>query len=464
VTTQRQKVAVLTADVVADAMAGPAIRAWHLAEQLAAEHDVRLASTKRCELTHPAFEASFADAAAVAALVEWCDVIVFQGWVMRDHPGIAESGKVVVVDAYDPMHLEQLEQARDLGDRRWSSAVIGATVVMNQQLTRADYVICASEEQRMLWIGQLAALGRINTEIYATDRSYRSFVDVVPFGLPDEVPVATEPAMRGVIDGIGPDDVVVLWNGGVYNWFDPGTLIEAVASLVGELPQLRLVFMGMTHPNPDVPAMAVAADAVTLSDSLGLTDRHVFFNTTWVPFDRRHEFLAEADVMVSTHLPGLETDFAFRTRVLDAMWAGLPMVLTEGGPLSNLVEREEMGLIVPPGDVAALADALRRLVVEPGLADATRARVTEVARSFRWSVVAEPLLAFCRAPHRAADAVVEGAVVDRRYELGIAHDMRHPWLRRIVRVVFLVDQRGVRSLVDLVARRLRPKGTDQTRT
>jgi hypothetical protein len=414
----------------------------------------------RCELTHPAFEASHADAAAVAALVDWCDVVVFQGWVMRDHPVIAESDKVVVVDAYDPMHLEQLEQARDRGGRRWAAAVTGATAVLNQQLTRADYVICASEEQRMFWVGQLAALGRINAEIYATDRSYRSFVDVVPFGLPDDVPEATTPAMRGVVDGIGADDVVLLWNGGVYNWFDPATLIEAVASLVDELPQLRLVFMGMKHPNPDVPAMAVAADAVALSDSLGLTDRHVFFNTTWVPFDRRHEFLAEADVMVSTHLPGLETDFAFRTRVLDAMWAGLPMVLTEGGPLSNLVEHEDLGLVVPPRDVPALADAIRRLVTDPELAAATRVRVAEVARRFRWTVVAEPLLAFCRAPHRAADALSDGAVEDRRYDLGIAYDMTNPWLRRIVRAAYLADHHGARGLARRVGERVRsgPRG------
>jgi glycosyltransferase involved in cell wall biosynthesis len=450
----RTRVAVLTADVVAEQMAGPAIRAWHLAEELAAEHDVRFASTTRCELTHPAFEATRADGAAVAALVDWCDVVVFQGWVMRDHPVIAESDKVVVVDAYDPMHLEQLEQARDLGARRWAGAVVGATVVLDQQLTRADYVLCASEEQRMLWLGQLAALGRVNPEIYAADRSYRSFIDVVPFGLPDRFPPPTGPAIRGVVDGIGPDEVVLLWNGGVYNWFDPATLIEAVAALVGELPQLRLVFMGMQHPNPDVPAMRAASDAVELADALGLTGRHVTFNTDWVPYDRRHDFLAEADLVVSTHLPGLETDFAFRTRVLDAMWAGTPMVLTEGGPLSNLVARERMGEVVPPGDVPALAAAIRRLVTDPARAGATRARVAEVAAGFRWSVVARPLVEFCRHPRRAADAAVVGLVADRRYDLGVGFDMRHPWLRRVVRAAYLADQQGVGGLAGRVARRL----------
>jgi hypothetical protein len=134
------------------------------------------------------------------------------------------------------------------------------------------------------------------------------------------------------------------------------------------------------------------------------------------------------------------------------------MVLTEGGPLSNLVEREGMGLVVPPQDVAALADAIRRLATDRELADATRRRVSDVARRFRWSEVAGPLLEFCRSPHRAADATSPEALTDRRYNLGVAHDMRNPWLRRVVRVVFVVDQYGVSDLVRRVVAKLRPKG------
>jgi glycosyltransferase involved in cell wall biosynthesis len=233
----------------------------------------------------------------------------------------------------------------------------------------------------MLWIGQLAGLGRINPEIYATDRSYRSFIDVVPFGLPEEVPVSSDlPAMRGAIDGIDGDDVVLLWNGGVYNWFDPMTLIEAVAALVPTMPDLRLVFMGMRHPNPDVPDMRAAADAMALADRLGLTDRHVFFQTGWVPFDRRQDYLLEADLAVSTHLPGLETDFAFRTRILDCLWAGLPMVVTDVGGNAEAVVDGQTGFVVPPADPPPLAEALLRVAKDPALrrklGEAGRERVT----------------------------------------------------------------------------------------
>ena len=47
-------------------------------------------------------------------LVDWADVVIFQGYIMFENPVIAASNKVVVADIYDPFHLEQLEQARDL--------------------------------------------------------------------------------------------------------------------------------------------------------------------------------------------------------------------------------------------------------------------------------------------------------------------------------------------------------------
>jgi glycosyltransferase involved in cell wall biosynthesis len=451
----RRRIAVATADTLGEQMAGPAMRAWHIAEELAKEHDVRLTSTVGCTVTHPTFSTSHGDDSAIAELVEWCDVFIFQGWVQMHHPVIARSDKVVVADVYDPMHLEQLVQGQEKGQPRWDDLVKASSATLNDQLGRADFVICASEEQRSFWLGQLAAIGRVNPAIFDLDHTYRSFIDVVPFGLSDEPPVPTAPAMRGVIDGVGPDDLIVLWNGGVYNWFDPVTLLRAVALLRDDLPNVRLVFMGMRHPNPDVPEMRVAAETMALADELGLTGRHVFFNTDWVPFDQRQNFLLEADLAVSTHLPGLETDFAFRTRILDCLWAGLPVVVTEGGALSELVADRWLGAVVPASDPEALADAIRQLATDPAHASGARARMVSVSEEFRWSRVLEPLVRFCRDPHRAADLLDARTAADWRYDLGTGWVIRNRWLRKVVRLLYLVDQEGI---VETLRRQLRRRG------
>src|SRR5205823_4208253 len=110
------------------------------------------------------------------------------------------------------------------------------------------------------WLGALGALGRINPLNYDADPSLRSLIDVVPFGVDDVSPVQHRHAIRGVVDGITADDEVLLWGGGVYNWFDPLTLIRAVDTLRARRPNLRLYFLGMKHPNPEVPQMRMATE------------------------------------------------------------------------------------------------------------------------------------------------------------------------------------------------------------
>jgi glycosyltransferase involved in cell wall biosynthesis len=405
------RIAVVTGDALGARMAGPAIRAWQVASALAAEHEVVLATLSTCEVSGDGFVARAVTGRQLRDVEAWCDVLVFQGFVMASYPWLRTSEKVLVVDVYDPMHLEQLEQARDGGEEHRARVVRSTTVTLNEQLLRGDLLLCASERQRDFWLGALGALGRVNPVTYDDDPTLRSLLAVVPFGLPDVPPARRGPAIRGVVPGIAPDDEVVLWGGGIYNWFDPLTLLRAVDRLRHRRPRVRLFFLGVKHPNPEAPTMQMAVAAQQLSAELGLTGSHVFFNQDWVEYDRRADFLLDADVGVSTHLDHVETAYSFRTRILDYLWAGLPVVSTTGDSFADLVEQEGLGLTVPPEDVTALEEALFRLLDDAALAHACRERVLAVAPRYTWSTVLEPLLAFCRAPRRAPDLVGGGAPV-----------------------------------------------------
>jgi GT2 family glycosyltransferase len=411
--TERRRIVVATGDTLAARMAGPAIRAWQISKALSREHDVVLVTTNEWhEVTHPDFEIRKVDDAELTNLVVAADVVIFQGFLMRQHAVLRSTQNVIVADIYDPFHLEQLEQARDHGAEMRRAVVRDATDVLNEQLQRGDLFLCASAKQRDFWLGQLAAVGRLNPVTYDVDESMDQLVKIVPFGVSDEPPRHTRPVLRGVVPGIGPDDAVILWGGGIYNWFDPLTLLRAVDKLRARLPQVRLFFLGLKHPNPHVPEMRMAVETRRLADELGLTDTHVFFNEGWVEYEDRQNYLLESDIGVSTHLEHVETEFSFRTRILDYLWADLPVVATAGDSFAELIEKDGFGLVVPPGDVGALEDALFRLLSEPELhaACATAARDASVA--FRWSTVLQPLVEFCRSPRRAADLVNPDAAAD----------------------------------------------------
>jgi glycosyltransferase involved in cell wall biosynthesis len=219
----------------------------------------------------------------------------------------------------------------------------------------------------------------------------------------DRPPEATRHAIRGTIPGIGPDDHVILWGGGVYNWFDPLTLVRAIDRLRQRLPTVRLLFLGMRHPNPGIPEMRMAVDTQRLAEELGLVDQHVFFNRTWVDFEDRQNYLLDADVGVSTHLDHIETEFSFRTRILDYLWAGLPILATDGDSFAHVIRRDGLGVVVPPRDVEAVERGLEQLLTDEVFAATCRANIARVTPELTWSACLEPLVAFCRQARRAAD-------------------------------------------------------------
>ena len=399
----RRRIVVVTGETLSTRMAGPAIRAWAMAEALSAEHEVELATLGTCTVSDTRFRCRAVDGPSLKALEQWCDVLVFQGLVLHMFPWLRNSKKVLVVDIYNPFHLEQLEQGKNDGEEVRARTVGECVTALNDQLARGDYFLCASAKQRDFWLGQMSAVGRINPATYDDDESLESLIAVSPFGLPETPPVHGRQALKGVVPGIGADDKVILWGGGIYNWFDPLTLIHAVDRLRTRRPDVRLFFLGLKHPNPAVPEMRMAVATRTLSEALGLTGKHVFFNEGWVGYDDRQNYLLEADLGVSTHLPHVETAFSFRTRILDYMWAGLPVVATEGDTFAALIDAEGLGITVPPGDAEALEEALFRLLDDDTLAAECRHNLARVTPRYTWSTALEPLLDFCRNPRRAPD-------------------------------------------------------------
>ena len=403
------RVAIVIQDVIGPRLAGPAIRALAMGRALAAAgHDVQVRSLHAADHPDPLVVDGGLGGPAATGVARWADVIVVQGDVLGPCDALARGDGTLVCDLYDPVQMEGLARGAGspLSDRFASTR--HALGVLSTQLERGDLFLCASERQRLFWLGHLDAAGRVNPSTYDADPTLSGLLAVVPFGIEDAAPVHDGVGLRGRVEGIVDTSRTLLWGGGVYDWLDPLPVIEATARLRSEVPELRLVFMGTTHPNPTVPPSPVLARARGLVEELGVGEV-VIFHEGWVPYEEWHNVLLEAEIGVSGHLPHVETDLAFRTRILDYIWAGLPVVTTRGDALGDVVAAEGLGAAVPPGDAGAVADALRALLVDDAAAAAARRQVAAVAPRMRWSAVLQPVLDHCQDPRPASDRGVPEA-------------------------------------------------------
>jgi len=403
----QRRVLLISNSAIGQRMSGPGIRCWEFARVLSASpnFDVTLATVPGVAARPLTDDSLFRlhsarDEADLCALAASTDVVVMPGAVVGLYPSLRHAQPPLVLDMCTPLLLEELQRTHPQPLAEQALFFNRLRRELLTQVLAADFILCASEKQRDYWLGALSAAGRINPHTHADDPTLRQLIAVVPFGLPSQPPRHTRQVLKGVYPGINANDKILLWFGGLYDWFDAPTLIRAMAHLTDRRPDVKLFCV--RHPNPQEGQRRGTRETLALADELGLTGQTVFFND-WVPYAERENYLLEADIGVSLHRDHLETRFSFRTRFLDYFWTGLPIVATRGDVLGEQVETQGLGQTVEPGDVEGVVEAILSLVGTPNPRQVYRPRFEQSAAAYRWEVVTRPLVEFCAAPRIAPD-------------------------------------------------------------
>jgi len=401
-------------------MAGPGIRYYHLSRVLSRYTALTLAVLPQDGQALADLEARLPGVAVMAytrgawaslqAAAEQADTIILSPYTAREIPELIHLPAALVMDGYDPLLIEWLttlpEEDLPAYMEQWS----GRMAALFYQYLCADFFVCASERQRFWWLGQLEVAGRINPLTYQQDPSLRGLVDVVAYGLPERPPEHTRQVVKGVWPGIAPEDVVILWGGGLWPWLDPMTAVRALAQLHPSHPQLKLIFPGTIHPNPDVQAMPVHnTNVYTYATEQGLLDKAIFFGE-WVPYADWPNVLLESDIALSLHHETAETPLAYRSRMLEYIWAGVPIIATRGDATSELLTQYHLGKVVDYHDVDSVAQAILAVLREPSTQ--YQNNLSQARQTLTWEQTAQPLIHFCQNPRRAADrqAAMPGGV------------------------------------------------------
>jgi glycosyltransferase involved in cell wall biosynthesis len=182
--------------------------------------------------------------------------------------------------------------------------------------------------------------------------------------------VAPSSALAEEARRLGAEDVRIIPSG-----------VELPSEVGEEAEPPEILYAGRLSPEKGVRELVAAADGlplVVVGD--GPLRNEVPGALGFLPHDELEQRYARAAVVACpSHREG------FGVVCAEAMAHGRPVVAGDVGGLRDLVVNEETGLLVPPGDVAALREALTRLVGDAELrrrfGEAGRARIAEL---FTW--------------------------------------------------------------------------------
>ncbi len=170
-------------------------------------------------------------------------------------------------------------------------------------------------------------------------------IEVIPFG----VPIPPQEKVREEKAENAP--VTVVFAKLYLPNYAPDTVVKAFARAHDSLPDLRLTMLGGGEMQSELERLA---------ETLNITSAVAIHG--WMEPDEAQRIIRAGDIFV---MPSLSESFG--VAAAEAASYGLPVVATNVGGVPEIVRDGDTGLLIPPGDEAALAEAILRLAQDGNL-------------------------------------------------------------------------------------------------
>lgn len=262
-------------------------------------------------------------------------------------------------------------------------------------LQRADVFSTCSTFQEHFVVGELALMGRLNRESFG----YK-LARTIPPGIPDEpVRAPRGNALRGKV--VGRDDFVILWTGGYNTWTDVDTLFAGLEKVLAAKRAAKFVSFG---------GCIQGHDDVTYKRFCRLVSRSKFRDRYILLGWQRHKDVlrayTESDIGINIDRYHYELIFGTRTRLVQMIAFGLPVITTVGCELSYIIRDNRLGLTFEIGDADGMAEALIRYAEQlpASRAEYSRRALDYFQKYHSYTRTCQPLLEWAKRPRRAPDS------------------------------------------------------------
>ena len=377
------KLAIVSPDLVGKKMAGVGIRYFEFAKSLCKDFQVTLFAPSENQAMKTDFKINQPD--QLLPEINKFNIILAPNLKPNVLAEIAGKNIKFILDLYDPVLVENLEHERNKSALRRAVSNNFQISQLKMNLLFANHVLCATDRQKKYY-QQLFSDFKINDDL-------EKFITLAPFGLRDKnLKMLDQDAVYKKFPALKKTDKIVYWGGGVWNWFDTMSAIKSIEILSQKRNDIKLVFLGAKHPNSKIGLTENFQEAYKCAEEKKLVDKFIFFNFDWTPYEERVNYLGIAKIGLSTHFDNQETELSFRTRILDYLWADLPLVITKGDFFAELCQQKNLGLSVDEKKPNQIADAIEKIIDNPQLELKLKENISENKKPFFWSEISKSII------------------------------------------------------------------------
>jgi glycosyltransferase involved in cell wall biosynthesis len=277
---------------------------------------------------------------SIYEFIQKCDIIILSYCMGSDTERIlslTSKNQLIILDCYVPIHIEvSSREAKDLSLE--AEGFKRDMKYWNQSLLSGDLFLCASNSQMEYYKGILSCLGKLNPMTYKNHG-----IRILPYGINSDLPVTVSTPYSAHIQN-NTKVFKLLWFGGVYPWFDTNILLEAI-SKVQLKHKIHLAMVGAK--NPFVNNTIFLEKNTELDQSIKrmkLTD--VVSLHEWIPYERRADWYCDCEAIITLNKEGMENSLSWRTRLVDYVWSGMPVLTNGGDPLGEqLISAKSAGRV-----------------------------------------------------------------------------------------------------------------------
>lgn len=167
---------------------------------------------------------------------------------------------------------------------------------------------------------------------------------------------------------------ILVWLRAFHDIYNPPMAIRAATLLIPKFTGFRLFMGGGDKGDGSLQKTQKEAILSGVADFIEFPGK--------IPKANVPEWLQQGDIFINT----TNVDNA-PVSILEAMACGLCIVSTNVGGIPYLLEDEKNALLVPQNDPVAMADAVSRILTQPGLSSRLSENARRKVEQYDWSVV-----------------------------------------------------------------------------